>query len=180
MTFPELRAGDVFATRNPQGLGAAINVAQKFWSADGESRLGHAGIIQNRYGLTLEARWTITEVDLFEQYAGAEVVIARPIEADFSRVMVALDRLRREHLGQWYPAWRLLLHLVPPLARKISAGGRFVVCSELVAKFLYKIGVRHKQYMGTNPDTLVDEWRHWKNYTIIFEGTLPAAGGAKA
>ena len=168
-----LRPGDLFATRNPQGLGKAINVAQKIWATDSQSKYGHVGVVQTERGLTLEALWTISEQNLFIDYAGAEVLIARPINADLDPVKQALADVKGEHLDQIYPFWRLLLHMIPPLARRVSLGGHYVVCSELVAKYLHLAGLRHGQYMGTNPDTLVDEWRHWRGYKIIFEGRLP-------
>jgi hypothetical protein len=84
---------------------------------------------------------------------------------------LALHSLLHQHLGQIYPAWRIPLHIIPPLA-KYLASERWLVCSELVAKYLFILDARHAQYMGTNPDTLADEWRHWRNFKIIYEGVL--------
>jgi len=167
-----VRPGDVFVSDHPQGLGKFINPVQKFWSSDDDSDYGHAGIIQNHLGLTLEALWQVDEKNLFQYYAGAEVLIARPNKASEAKKKLVIEKLRREHLGQSYPWWRLPLHLIPPLAKNISANGKFLVCSELVGKYLWMTGHRHKQYLGANPDTLADEWIRWRNMDIIFEGKL--------
>jgi hypothetical protein len=47
-----------------------------------------------------------------------------------------------------------------------------VVCSELVAEFEYLCGLRHKQFLGTTPDLLADEWRRWQGWKIVGEGKL--------
>ena len=172
----QLKPGDFFTTRNPMALGVAINGFQKVWSRDNKSEYSHAGIITNATGDTFEALYTIKSQNLFSAYAGAQVLIARytafPRTLDF-KITVALYKIRKRHAGQVYPYWRLPFQIIPPLAKYLSWGGKFVVCSELVAEYLHMIGARHGQYTGTNPDTLADEWHHWKNYEIVFEGTLP-------
>jgi len=95
-----------------------------------------------------------------------------------------------QHEGHIYPGWRLALHIIPPLAKYTSWGGKFAVCSELVAKYLYLVhketGLtdyygykwpRHSQFTGCNPDMLADEWHRWEGYAIVFEGTLTAPEG---
>jgi hypothetical protein len=167
-----IRPGDGFVSDNPQGLGKLINPVQRFWSADDASEYGHAGIIQNSLGLTLESLWRVDEKNLFQYYAGAEILVARPNKASEFKKKAVISKLRKEHLGQMYPYWRLALHLIPPLAKNVSANGKFLVCSELVGKYLWQIGHRHSHYLGTNPDTLADEWVHWRNMDIVWEGTL--------
>lgn len=168
----DLRHGDVFATQNPWIFGRAINLAQRIWSHDGESKYSHAGIITDQDGSTIESLWTVTRQNIFKDYAGKAVIIARPAVTDADK-RAAILRIRREHMGDKYPIWRLLFHLFPPVAKYFSAGGRYLVCSELVAKYLFLCGARHGQVTGTNPDTLADEWIHWKNFDVVFEGVLP-------
>lgn len=167
-----LQAGDVFAVNSGGPLSGPINFFQKVWAQDGESTYNHAGIIQNKYGLTLEALWSIEEKNFFQFYSGCKVIVARPL-CPPEVIAGALARVREEHLGQKYPAWRLALHIIPPLARAISMGGKFVVCSELNAKLLWYAGLRHKKFTGTNPDTLADEWREWKSFDVLYEAKLP-------
>lgn len=168
----DLRCGDVFVSRNPWRIGRMINAVQRFWSLDGRSEFSHAGIITSVDGATLEALATVSCGNLLRDYAGQRVMIARP-HAPRDVKKLALVTIRAKHLGQIYPGWRLLFHLVPPLARTISAGGMFLVCSELVAKYLYFAGVRDRPYTGINPDTLADEWREHRGYNILFTGELP-------
>lgn len=168
----ELQVGDVFGSRNPMRLGRAINFAQRIWSLDNESTYSHVGIITDMDGTTLEALWQVKEQNLFDSYAGQQVIIARP---NASRLMrqYGINMILKLHKGDVYPVWRLLFHLIPPVAKYASAGGRFLVCSELTAKYLYFANVRPKPFVGVNPDNLVDEWKTHKGYEVIFEGTLP-------
>ena len=75
--------------------------------------------------------------------------------------------------------------MVPPIAKYLSWGGRYCVCSELTARYLHIVfqlagdldeygykWPRHSHYCGTNPDMLVDEWHRWRGYAIVFEGNL--------
>ena len=180
-----LQLGDFFATRNPQMLGRGINAVQTWWSKDGKSEYSHAGIIIDKYGTTFEALWTLKRQDLFKAYAGEKVCIARWIGMTEEIARDALEVLIGEHEGKLYPAWRLILQMIPPVAKYTSWGGRFVVCSELVAKFLYLIyreggykdkhgykWPRHSHYCGSNPDMLADEWHRWMDYIVVFEGIL--------
>lgn len=168
----EIQPGDVFASQNPQGIGPIIQFWQKFNSKDNKSDRGHTGIIQNDSGKTLEAVFSITEQNLMQKYNGCGLTIARPVAVEDELVHGAIEMLRKQHLGQGYPYWRLVFHLFRPLAKYITADGRFVVCSELTAKYLWLIGKRHAQFTGTTPDDLVDEWRKWRDFEIIFDGKL--------
>lgn len=165
-----VRLGDVFVVATPGILGKLIRPVQRFWSSDGEASYNHGGVITGEDGSTIEALWRVEESNL-SRYDGCRVLIARP-DAPAEYKAAAVQRLRNLHLDQRYPVWRLALHLVPPLAKYVSAGGRYVVCSELQAKYLWWIGVRHGQYTGATPDLLADEFRQWRKYTIIFEGEL--------
>lgn len=166
-----LEAGDVFVVATTGPLGRLIRPVQRFWSSDNEAIYNHGGVITTADGTTIEALWRVEAHNLFSRYAGCRVLIARP-DAAAEYKAAAIRRLCNLHLDQRYPFWRLALHLVPPLAKYVSAGGRYLVCSELQAKYLHWIGVRHRQYPGTTPDMLADEFRQWRKYTIIFEGEL--------
>jgi len=173
-----VKLGDFFTTKNPMALGIAINAVQKVWSRDNRSEYSHAGIITSDLGDTLEALWTVKNQNLFEAYAGENVLVARytghPWTLEF-KAETAIYKLRKKHEGQVYPIWRLPFQLIPPLAKYLTWRGKFCVCSELVAEYLHMIGARHDQFMGTNPDTLADEWHRWKDFEIIHEGILPSS-----
>lgn len=169
----ELKPGDVFATRNPNGLGSLIIEAQKRKSQDGQAEYGHTGIIQNSQGKTLEAVWTIAEQNLFEAYKGDRVLIARFAGSENTWSLVkgfdAVNPLKK----RVYPFHRLLLHAIG-LARWVH-WIKTPVCSELTAMFLINAGVPMscgKNYWGVTPDNLVDEWRISKHFDIVFEGEI--------
>lgn len=182
----ELHKGDLFCTRNPMWLGKAINVCQSAMSRDGKSLYSHSGIIIDNKGTTFEALHTIKSQNLFESYADEQVVAARWIAMSDEVFDYVFPILKKEHDGKLYPYWRLPLNIIPFVAKYTTFRGKFVVCSELVAKFLYYVFIyfghttpagyqwpRHKWFTGTNPDTLSDEWHRWQEYEIVFEGTLP-------
>ncbi|MBN1842602.1 MAG: hypothetical protein JW883_10025 [Deltaproteobacteria bacterium] len=173
MTAPiQLDQGDFFAVKSPRAVGLIIRTIEAVWAHDGHADYNHTGIILDQQGTTLEALWKVRRQNLFEAYAGQKVIIARYIGEKFRPVDQAIARIEREYADHWYPIWRIFMHAVPALA-KINLSG-LAVCSELAAKYAWHIGARHSQWPGTNPDTLADEWKHWKTYKVIFEGLLRA------
>lgn len=166
----QLRRGDLFATKNPMAIGAAINFIQKINSSDNKSFFSHAGIIDSENGDTFEALWTVKNSNI-SNYKNNRIIIAR-MNVPEEVIDDCLNNLKKEYNGKFYPLWRLPFHIIPPLAKYISWRGKWVVCSELVAKYEYCCGMRHNQYLGTSPDMLVDEWSKWKNFEIIFDGEL--------
>ncbi len=172
MTEIAIQRGDIFCTANPQGIGKAISLVQRIWRPDSEGEYGHAGIILSGSGLSLEALWTVKLRNIFEAYAGEKILIGRPIaetRAQTEKKMRALHELKSEYEGQFYPVWRLLLFLCPPLAKLnfFSKG----VCSELVAGYLYRAGYM-SYWSGAYPDTLADMIRNWGTIKLIYEGVL--------
>lgn len=167
----EVQPGDVFGTRNPMLLGRAINGMQYFWSSDNNSVYSHSGIIESATGDTYEALWSIEEGHL-DEYCSNRVIIARYTDLNEKAFKLAMKKLKKRHDDQCYPWWRIPLHIIPPLAKYISYKDKWVVCSELVAEYEYLLGLRHYQFVGTNPDKLADEWKRWKGWEIIGEGQL--------
>lgn len=167
-----LKRGDVFCVSGNMGwLSNVIRVVQRFWSTDNAAEYSHAGIIISESGETLEALWTVTMSSL-TACKGKHVIIARPVltlqGTPVTNVEGAIEQAFT-HLGCGYPVWRLVLNLIPPLGKYVSSG-KFLVCSELQAFYLYHCAVRPRPYTGVNPDTLADEYRRWKAYDVIFEG----------
>jgi hypothetical protein len=167
-----LKHGDLFATANPSAfLGRGINAIQKWNSRDNESVYSHAGVILFQDGDLIESLWQVQIGNLYERYVGTRIIIARYVELNH-RAWMRTYFMLLGHRGGKYPWWRLPLHVIPPLAKYLSFTG-MPVCSELVAKAEYYMGARHRWWTGTCPDTLVDEWTHWKGFEIIFEGVCP-------
>ena len=164
----ELKNGDIFLSVNPMALGRAINAFQRFWSKDGASIYSHAGIISDTNGDTLESLWRVERQNLFKAYKGKRVLIARHAEMDLRSFYRAYQIIVEEHLDDFYPFYRLVFHMIPPLA-KMSVGN--VVCSELVAKFLNILGL-FPYVSGCNPDNLHDTFIWGRNWEIVYEGVI--------
>lgn len=175
-----LQRGDVFVCAGSMGgVSAAIRWAQKLLSRDNRADYGHAGIITSARGETLEALWTVRHGHL-DHYLGQRLMIARPTTSLYRPQVpislrtrdLALEQIERQYLGRIYPVWRLPLHLVPWVA-KYATVGRWLVCSELTAKYLTLIAARDLVYTGIAPDTLADEWVCWRNFEVLYEGEWP-------
>jgi len=168
----ELKPGDVFASRNPQSLGKLINFVQKLRAKDNASEYGHTGIIVNMAGQTVEAVFSITSQNLFRDYKGSKVLIARPVSMTPEAYRQGFDAIKC-HIGRTYPYYRLLWH-----ALGIAKGLHFFstpVCSELTTKFLISAGIKclsGQNWWGINPDDLVDEWRISDHFDVIFEDVV--------
>lgn len=162
---PELRRGDLFAVHSPSALGWCIRAVQCVWSLDSDAPYNHVGIVCHPDGRTIEARWRVGAFNV-RDYHGKQILIARHREMNTAAYLEGYLAIKPE-IGRLYPFHRLLLFLVPPLA-KISLLGRGV-CSELTAKFMAGAGFGNVVY-GITPDNLVDLWRESKSMDIIFEG----------
>jgi len=170
--FPELRCGDEFAVCTDRFFGRLINIRQRLQAADREATYNHCGIIKNAAGDTFESRRRIDNYNLFKMYAGRKIIIMRP-NVPQETLAGAIAQLEEKFKGRVYPWWRIVLHILSPaLARDISLSG-IPVCSELQGFQRFLIGVRHKYYMGSTPDLLVDEARHWREYSLPYEDTCP-------
>ena len=163
-----MKKGDIFCTRNPMALGRAINGMQLFWSTDNESTYSHSGIIISDEGATFESLWTIKKANI-DKYRGMRVLIGRHVKMTPESFKLGWDVVKR-HEGQLYPFHRLILHIIPPMAKYLSTG-RFPVCSELVAKFLCGCGFM-RTWKGKNPDHIADMIRKWDDYDVVHEGDL--------
>lgn len=166
-----MQPGDVFASRNPQSLGRLINFVQKIRAKDNASEYGHTGIIVKPDGTTVEAVFSICAQNIYTDYVGSKILIARPKIMSPEVFARGFDAIK-PHIGATYPYYRLLWHAL--------GVGKFIhfktpVCSELTQKFLISCGVQAitgKNYWGINPDDLVDEWRVSAHYDIVYEGMV--------
>ncbi len=158
--------GDIFLSANPMALGKAINVVQRVWSKDSKSLYSHGGIIVDLAGTTFEALWTVKNQRLWADYRGEDILVARHEAMNPKTFARAYKWIQGLHGGDWYPFYRLVFHLIPPLA-KLSVGR--VVCTELIAKFLYRCELM-RYYNGVNPDNIHDMVCDWNCWDIVFQG----------
>jgi len=168
MTRFSIKPGDIFCVNSGSVLAKTINLAQRIWDLDDSAEYNHAGIILNRAGMTVEALWSIRANDLFENYTGKKIIIGRHDAMDREKYMAGAHAIKC-HIGKPYPAYRLILHLLPPLAKYFSIGN--VVCSELTAQFLVGAGLFH-YYKGVTPNFLADMIINWKGWSVIYQGVL--------
>ena len=170
----KLRPGDLFLSENPMAMGVAINAVQRIWSVDSKSKYSHAGIIVDVDGLTLESLTTVKYQELFKSYAGTDILIARHRHMSLPKFHKGFEEIRK-HVGQWYPIYRIVFMIVPPIAKYIHFGR--LLCSELVFKFLNKTGLTGEDWHGRTPDNLHDMVKNSKDWTIIFEDKLGDTNG---
>lgn len=169
-----IKEGDVFCTNDPRpGLSTCINFLQKLWDVDNRSSYSHAGIITDVGGNTFEALWTVKRQNIFIDYKDKDVLIGRVVDMDSSKFDTGMRKVLK-YEGNIYPFYRLFLHMLPPLAKYVSTG-RYLVCSELVGKFLKYSGAGKGHltyYKGLNPNSISDMIRKWDVWEVVFEGRI--------
>jgi hypothetical protein len=164
----DLKPGDVFLVQSPGWVSRWIMAIQRFWSADNAAKYTHSGIITTSNGNTIEMVGKGVVNALLSDHGGKPILIARHDTMDLPTFAAAIPNTHRR-LGESYPVYRMLFHLFPPLAK---CGVSRVVCSELVAEFLYFSGIID-YWPGVNPDELEEMFRNWKGFEIVYEGNLP-------
>ena len=174
----ELRPGDVLCVRGDMPVvSAGIRLVERFWSKDGEATYGHSAIVGTEGGTLLDTLWSVRWTHI-SRYAGQQMIIARPVKTlrgiviDDAAKRLAVKMISIECHGKPYPVHRIILHLVPPLAKYCSRG-HWRVCSENSAKLCAMLGADNEPWAGITPDDLADRWRRWSNFTVIFEGVWP-------
>lgn len=174
----KLQPLDFFCVAGNNFISKGIRFVTKNQSADRQSDYNHAGIFPDGSACTLEALWTLKSTNIFEHYEGCKILIARWNGIITHENYLKTLKETNKHIGQWYPTRRIALHLLN-LAH-IFHWSKSLVCSEYVAKVLYKLKARHSHFYGTNPDMLADEVHNQLNkertgakYQIVFEGELP-------
>lgn len=171
-----LKPLDFFMTCGQDLFSVGIRIITSNLSNDRHAEYNHSGIFPDGSACTLEANWILGSNNFFERYEGCNVLIARYNKMNASKVKIALDATNK-HIGQWYPTRRIFLHLIN--MAHIFHWSESLVCSEYVAKVLYKAGARHGKYHGTTPDALADEAEYQLNkertgprYDIIYKDKL--------
>jgi hypothetical protein len=166
----KLQQGDIFTTINPMWLGRAICAVQKFNDIDNAASYSHAGIILGPTATTFEALWRNGRQELFNAYAGKQILIGRHESMNPERFKLGWNQVAHME-GKWYAGHRLFLMLIPPLA-KYLASGKFCVCSEIAAKFLKGCKIM-TYWAGVTPDHIADVIHNYKGWSTVFEGTCP-------
>jgi len=157
-------------------LGESILAFQCIKQADSQAGYSHAELITVKYGNTFAARWRTREREPKKgllAYVGSKILIAEPINCSDSQA--AYNDTKAMFDGDIYPVWRLLLQgisaFIFPWIVKIGYGSHGV-CSEVVAYFLMRAGLR-TYWRGTTPAMLEDEIRQsGSKYRIVFEGVF--------
>ena len=173
-----LHPGDVLCVAGGMAVvSAGIRAVERFWSKDSEAAYGHSAIVGTAGGTLLDTLWRVQWTHV-SRYAGQPMIIARPVKTMRGIVITdaakscALKMVSSDGHGRPYPVHRLILHLVPPLA-KFCSNGRQMVCSERTARYLCLLGAMDEPWAGITPDDLADRFRRWHNSTVIFEGIWP-------
>ena len=173
----KLQAGDVVCTYSKSWLGKTIRAITAWNATDADADFNHALLMIDEQN-TFESLATISSQNFFKAYNNANVLIVRPqitmtseLEIPLAIKQTVVESLMRKYKDKIYPYWKLPFFCIPALVRYFNIGSH-PVCSELVALYLWKIGVRHDHWKGTSPDNLADEFEHWKNYIIVYKGKL--------
>jgi hypothetical protein len=166
----DLKTGDCFLVHRRTLLGKMIDVVETFWSKGDKCLYSHAGLIIHKGGTTLEVlQPRVASQNFYEAYSRHQVMVVRYTELTGEKLNKGISRVY-QHYGHLYPYWRLPLEGLR-LAKFVHWNSVF--CSELVAQFLWYVGARDYHWFGVDPEDLEEEFRHWKNYQIIFEEKLP-------
>jgi hypothetical protein len=145
----KLQPGDVFFQTSGTWLDSIINFFQSLWSGDRRSVFSHCGIVIDEDGTTFETSTWRTGFYNINSRRGRKTVVYVVRHMFMRRLKIAFPNLS----GRIYPYWRLPLFALG-LAKYIHR--RNMVCSEIVADFLYNVGIR-RSYWGVSVDDLVDQ-----------------------
>jgi hypothetical protein len=165
----EILPGDAFASKSDAWYSFIIRFFSKIWSHDHEAQYGHAGLLLSGE-MTFEAVGAGITISDLTKYQGKRLIIVRFDSVSIQKRDAVLKQLVAKFAGKKYPVWRLILHIFGPLAKLSFL--EMPLCSELVAYYEQMLGIRHAQWAGASPDTLVDEWRRWRGITVLAEGVL--------
>jgi hypothetical protein len=171
---------DIFCVASNSFFAKGIRFVQNNLSTDRKSEYNHCGFLIKKPSdetiYTFEALSTVQKNIFLKYYEGKKALIARWNGMDDTKRDLCWEGIAK-HFGQRYPILRIPLHAIN-LAHVFHWDR--LVCSEIVAKGLFKCGARHNKYFGTNPDDISDEIHRELNkertgpkYNILYEGRLP-------
>ena len=157
--------GDIFCTCAPNFASRMIVKATAWWSIDCRAEYSHAGVITSADGETFESRLGGVGKYNISDFAGMPLLVGRHKDMTPERYERAMTPIIEKYDGRAYPWWRIPLHLIPPIARRVGKGDYFV-CSEVVTKLLRDSGL-YPFARGWNPDNLADMIVYWRGWSII-------------
>ena len=147
----KLKPGDFFCCYSGGLFAKGILLYEIHDSPDHKAKLSHSGIILNRNGDTFESLRTIRK-GYIRKYEGKPLLIGRHLLMSSERAARAIPYMLDCWEGRQYPWWRILFHLVG--CENLGCGD-YLVCSELVMRFLKECGIT-KDYLGWTPDEIAD------------------------
>ena len=165
----QIQPGDAFASRSDKWYSKCIRFFSAIWSRDGVADYSHTGLLLAG-DMTFEALYSGITICGAEKYRGEQVIIVRFDSVSGPKREAILKEVVARFAGRKYPFWRLAMHMLGPVAKICWL--KIPVCSELIAFYEYRLGIRHSKWAGTSPDTLVDEWRQWRGVTVLGEGRV--------
>lgn len=178
----QLLPGDGFVVAPPEGQANlpqnTIKVVSRWRSSDNDALYVHAGIIVSPNGKTFEARVRYCYGNLFRDYDGCRVLIARHCDMTLSKHADAFERIK-PMAGLRYPFLRFPAQISTYAAKLIPMreDGKYMmgpVCSELYCLYGKYAGLRELHYCkGITPDHLADAFAKFDVFEPIYEGVLP-------
>lgn len=165
-----LRPGDIILFAGRSFRAKLVNFFQSLYAKRGVSSYNHAAVVASGDGDILHAtRWRIKHTSLKRRYRNSQVMVVRWRGMTPERFHSGLTEVKAM-LGRPFAFWRQLLHA-------IRLGGlfysKYVVCSELVAKFLIAAGAWPRHWAGVNVNDLYEEFmENSTQYQVVFQGRL--------
>lgn len=165
-----LRPGDIMLFAGRSFRSQIINFFQSLFARDWKSKYNHAALVASEDGDIFHAtRWRIKYTSLRHRYRRSRVIIFRWRGMTHKRFRQGFAEIAAME-GRPFAFWRQLLHAV-------RLGwlfyGKYMVCSELVARFLQAAGARQDHWAGVNVRDLYDELvDHPEQYDVIYQGPL--------
>jgi hypothetical protein len=165
-----LRQGDIILFAGQSFRARLVNFFQSFFAKSGVSIYNHAALVTSGDGDILHAtRWRIKYTSLKRRYRRSQVLVVRWRHLTLERFRLGMAQVG-PMLGRPFAFWRQVLHAIR-LGWLFS--GEYVVCSELVAKFLSAAGARPGHWAGVNVNDLYEEFMdNPSHYQVVFRGRL--------
>jgi hypothetical protein len=165
-----LRPGDIVLFAGRSFRARLVNFFQSLFAKSGASLYNHAAVVTSGHGAILHAtRWRIKYTSLKRCYRRSQVLVVRWRHMTQERFRLGMTQVG-PMLGRPFAFWRQVLHA---LRLGWLSWGEYVVCSELVAKFLAAVGAWPRHWAGVNVNDLYEEFmENPSQYWVVFRGRL--------
>jgi hypothetical protein len=166
----KLQPGDIILFAGRSFRARLVNFFQALFARDRTSAYNHAALVTSEDGDILHVtRWFIKYTSLKHRYRRSRVMIVRWRGMSRDRFRQAFAEIAPMQ-GRAFAFWRQ-----PLLAVRLGwiSFGEYMVCSELVARFLQAAGARSGPWAGLNVRDLYDEFvDHPEHYDVLYRGPL--------